>query len=639
MNDALADKLAHLPTGPGVYQHKDAEGTVLYVGKAKNLRSRVRSYFQESRPREARLRILVSKIEDVEIIVTDTEAEALILENNLIKRLKPRYNINLKDDKTYPYICIKNERFPRVFPTRRVKKDGSKYFGPYTDVKSMKIALKTIKEIFKLRSCSLYLSEGNIQAGKFQPCLDYHIQKCAAPCVGYESEAHYNSTIRQIEKLLNGKTKELIGLLKDEMQRLAADKQFEEAAAYRDRVRALEKYSEKQKVVAEDMADRDLFALAEDREDNVAIGVLFKMREGKIIGRQHKVIRPIEDVPDADLMQRLLEDHYTDANFFPDEVLVSHAPSDPEPLATVLREGRGRIVELRVPERGDKASLIRMVEANARLLVGEWKLQKAKADEDYIPKSVKSLQRDLRLKHPPRRIECFDISHLGGTGTVASCVVFEDGKPKKSEYRTFKIRTVESGKPDDFQSMREVIQRRYRKTLEENGPWPDLVVIDGGKGQLSSAVESLRAVDVYGKFPVVGLAKRLEEVFFPGDSQAIMIPRTSSALRLLQRVRDEAHRFAITAQRKQRQKSTLHSELMEIEGVGAKTVKKLLTTFGSVKRVEAATEEALSEVVGPSLASRVHGYFRTEEGKATPDAHAVASEQIPAGPPPTGDVP
>ena len=639
MNDALSDKLAHLPTDPGVYQHRSADGTVLYVGKAKNLRSRVRSYFQDSRPKDKRLRILVSKIEDVEIIVTDTEAEALILENNLIKRLKPRYNILLKDDKTYPYICIKNERFPRVFPTRRVKKDGSKYFGPYTDVKSMKLALKTIKELFKLRSCSLYLSEGNIEAGKFQPCLDYHIQKCAAPCVGYETEEHYNSTIQQIEKLLNGKTKELIALLKDEMQRFAAEKNFEEAAAYRDRIRALEVYSEKQKVATEDETDRDLFALALDREEDIGIGVLFKVREGKIIGRQHKVMRPVEGIEEAELMQRFLEDHYADATFFPDEVLLSHPPESPEPLEEIVREGRGRKVELRVPERGDKASLMRMAEANARLLVGEWKLQKAKQDENRIPRSVLSLERDLRLPRPPRRIECFDISHLGGTGTVASCVVFEDGKPKKSEYRTFKIRTVEKGKPDDFQSMREVLERRYRRTLEENGPWPDLVVIDGGKGQLSSAVESLHAVDVYGKFPVVGLAKRLEEVFFPGDSQSVMIPRTSSALRLLQRVRDEAHRFAVTAQRKQRELSTIRTELLDIEGVGAKTARKLLKTFGSVKRVEAADEAALAEVVGPSVASKVHAYFRTQEGKATADAPAVESEEIPAGPPPKGDVP
>lgn len=633
MTDALAEKLKHLPTRPGVYQHKDAEGTVLYVGKAKNLRNRVRSYFQDSRPKDGRLRVLVSKIEDVEVIVTDTEAEALILENNLIKRLKPRYNVNLKDDKTYPYICIKNERFPRVFPTRRVVRDGSKYFGPYTDVKAMKLALKTITSLFKLRSCSLYLSEENIRAGKFQPCLDYHIQKCAAPCVGYETEEQYDRKIRQIEKLLNGKTKELIALLKDEMQRLAAERRFEEAAELRDRARALETYSERQKVVAEDELDRDLFALALDEEEDVGIGVMFKMREGKLLSRQHKVIRPIEGVEPSVLMQRLLEDYYAEATFFPDEVMLSHAPAAPEPLEEVLRAGRGKKVPLRVPERGEKAGLLRMVEANANLLLGEWKLQREKQQEERIPRSVLALQRDLRLKAPPRRIECFDISHLGGTGTVASCVVFEDGKPKKSDYRTFKIRSLESGEINDFQAMREVVARRYRRTLEENGPWPDLVVIDGGKGQLSSAVEALKAVDVYGRFPVVGLAKRLEEVFTPGDTESVMIPRTSSALRLLQRARDEAHRFAVTAQRKQRQKSTLHSELMDIPGVGAKSVQKLLRAFGSVRLVAEATEEALAEVVGPAIASRVHGYFRTQEGKATPDAPASESEEAPAGPP------
>lgn len=623
MTDALSEKLRHLPTGPGVYQHKDASGTTLYVGKAKNLRSRVRSYFQESRPRDGRLQALVSKIQDVEVIVTDTEAEALILENNLIKELQPRYNVNLKDDKTYPYICIKRERFPRVFPTRRVVRDGSRYFGPYTDVKNMKLVLKTIRDIFQLRSCSLYLSEPNIRAGKFQVCLDYHIQRCAGPCVGYQSEADYNATITQIEKLLQGKTKELIALLRDEMKRLATEKNFEEAARYRDRLQAVEAYGQRQKVVASDEADRDLFALCADREADVAVAVLFTMREGKIIGRRHRILRPLDGHPDGDLLQRMIEDHYAEAPFTPDEVMVSTALPDPEPLEQLLRERQGRKVPLLVPERGDKAGLLRMVEANAELLLGEWKRQKDKADEERIPRSVLSLQRDLHLKRPPRRIECFDISHLGGTGTVASCVVFVDGKPRKSEYRTFKIRSVEHGKADDYQSMREVAARRYRRTLEENGPWPDLVVIDGGKGQLSAAVEALKSVDVYGRFPVVGLAKRLEEVFFPGDSQAIMIPRTSSSLRLIQRARDEAHRFAVTAQRKQREIGTLKTELHEIEGVGAATARKLLSTFGSVKRVAAADEAALAEVVGAARAARVHSYFRTQEGQAEPDAPTI----------------
>ncbi len=622
MNDVLQEKLANLPTGPGVYQHKDAEGTVLYVGKARNLRSRVRSYFQESRPREGRLQVLVSKIEDLEVIVTDTEAEALILENNLIKRLKPRYNVNLRDDKTYPYICIKNERFPRVFPTRRVRRDGSRYFGPYTDVKSMKLMLRTIRSIFKLRTCNLNLAPEPIAAGKYQPCLEYHIKKCAAPCVALQDESSYMQTIRQIEKLLNGHTKELSDLLKDEMKRLAGTMHFEEAAEIRDQLLAVEKYHEKQKVVSLDETDRDLFALAADREHDVACGVIFKVREGKVIGRQHKYLRRIEGIEEPELMQKLLENYYTEATFYPDEVLLSTDVLDSNPLEEFLRQAKGRKVMLRVPERGDKAGLMRMAEANARLLVEEWKAQKAKQDEERVPHAVKALQRDLQLKHLPRRIECLDISHLSGTGTVASCIVFEDGKPKKSEYRTYKVRTVEEGQIDDFRSMKEVVGRRYGRVMQENGPWPDLVVVDGGKGQLSSAVEALKLAEVYGRFPVVGLAKRLEEVFFPGDSESVLIPRTSSSLQLMQRTRNEAHRFAITFQRKQRQLKTLHSELMDIPGIGPKSVRKLLKTFGSVKRVREASREALIEVMGVSYASRVYGHLHPE---AVPPAEEPAS--------------
>ena len=609
MTDDLAEKLANLPTSPGVYQHKDAEGKVLYVGKAKNLRSRVRSYFQEGRPREAKTEALVRKIADVEVIVTDTEVESLLLEDNLIKKIKPRYNVLLKDDKSYPYICIKKERFPRVFPTRKVRKDGSLYFGPYTDARAMKLVLKTIKDLFKLRSCALHLNQAAIEAGKYQPCLDYHIQKCAAPCVGYETEAHYDSTIRQITALLNGKTSELEALLTGEMQRLATEKQFEEAAEVRDRLKALRTYSQKQKVVTDPEVDRDLFAIALDREADAGVGVLFKVREGKIIGREHKIVRGIEGAEDGEILQRIVEGYYANAAFLPNEVFLASELSDASVVEALLREKKGRKVEVRTPQRGEKVDLMNMVEANARLLLGEWQLQQEQREEERIPRSVLSLQRDLRLKNPPRRIECFDISHLGGTGTVASCVVFQDGKPRKSDYRTYKIRTVENGKPDDFQSMREVVERRYSRLLEENGPWPDLVIIDGGKGQLSSSVESLRRVDVYGKFPVVGLAKRLEEVFFPGQSDSVIIPRTSSSLRLIQRVRDEAHRFAVTAQRKQRRIKDLRSELLDIPGVGAKTAKKLLTELGSAKAVRAATEAEIAAVTGPSVAAKIRAHY------------------------------
>ena len=610
MNPALKEKLSGIPRRPGVYQHVDAEGNVLYVGKAKNLRSRVRSYFQDGRPHDGRLAIMIRKIEDVEVIVTDTEVEALILENNLIKQLRPRYNVNLRDDKTYPYICIKNERFPRVFPTRNVRKDGSRYFGPYTDVKTMRLMLETIRSIFKLRTCSLNLSPEAIAAGKYDPCLEFHIKKCAAPCVARQTEAEYDQTIEQVEKLLNGHTRELIDLLSDEMQRLSAEMRFEEAADLRDRVRSLVKYSRQQKVVSSDESDRDLFAVSEDREEDVACGVLFKVREGKVIGRQHKYMRPIEGTSEAELMQRFLEDYYTETTFFPDEVLLGAKTEDVEPLEAVLARGRGRRVSVKVPQRGPKAELMKMVETNARLLLEEWKVQKIKRGEDRIPHAVKSLQEDLRLPTLPQRIECFDISHLSGTGTVASCVVFQDGRPKKSEYRHYKIRSTSEGRPDDFLSMQEVIYRRFRKVKEDEGPWPDLVVIDGGKGQLSSAVEALRSNDSYGRFPVIGLAKRLEEVYFPGDTEPLFIPRTSTSLQLLQRVRNEAHRFAITFQRNQRKKSTLHTELRKISGIGEKTAQKLIKTFGSVKGVRAASADDVAAAVGRSAARKIAEFFQ-----------------------------
>ncbi len=612
MTPELQEKLAHLPTGPGVYQHKDADDKTIYVGKAKNLRNRVRSYFQEGRPRDARLTALVRKIADVEIIVTDTEAEALILENNLIKKLKPRYNVNLKDDKTYPWICIKNERFPRIFPTRRVVKDGSKYFGPYTDVKNMHRVLDAIRSMFKLRTCSLNLAPEPIAAGKYQACLEYHIKKCAAPCIGEQSEEDYNQTIARIEKLLNGHTRELKTLLTDDMQRLAAAHRFEDAAERRDQIRALDVYSEKQKVVSAEGGDRDVFALCLDREEDVACGVLFKIREGTVIGRQHHYLRRLEGRSEAELMQTLLESYYTEAAFFPDEVLLSTAPEDAGIIEAFLREHRGRKVALKVPERGDKAGLMGMAESNARLLLEEWKQQKQARDENRVPHAVEALGRDLKLPALPRHIECFDISHLGGTGTVASCVVFENGVPKKSAYRHYKVRTVEEGKPDDFQSMREVVGRRYKRLLEENGPWPGLVVIDGGKGQLSSAVAALKEAEVYGKFPVVGLAKRLEEVFFPGDTDSVLIPRASASLQLLQRVRNEAHRFAVTFQRKQRQLKTLNTELLDIPGVGAVTARKLLRAFGSVRRVREADEQALAEVAGKAAARRIAAHYQID---------------------------
>ena len=615
MNETLEKKLDNLPTEPGVYKHLDDEGAVLYVGKAKNLRNRVRSYFHESRPRDGRIAIMVKKIADVEIIVTDTEVEALILENNLIKELQPRYNVNLRDDKSYPYICIKNERFPRVFPTRTVRKDGSKYFGPYTDVKQMNRLLDAIRSVFQLRTCSLDLAEDKIETGKYDVCLQYHIDNCKAPCVGKQSEADYEATIERVEKLLNGQTKELTERLEAQMEEASENLNFEEAARIRDQIDALKKYSRQQKVVSQDFEDRDIFGLHLDREEDVACGVVFQVREGKMIGRRHKYIAPVDGRAPEELLLAFAEDYYTSATFFPDEVLFSHDPNelptdDTVPLEELLAAEKGKQVPIKVPQRGEKASLMRMVKSNAKLLVNEWTLQRMKRRKERIPQSVKDLKSDLRMDELPRRIECFDISHLGGTETVASCVVFKDAKPRKSDYRTYKIRSTEEGTPDDFKAMREVITRRYRRMKKEDGPWPHLVVIDGGKGQLSSAVASLKEVGVYGKFSVIGLAKRLEEVFTPGDSDPVLIAKDSTSLQLLQKVRNEAHRFAVTYQRKRRKKKTLHSELLDIHGIGPKTAQALLSEFGSVQRVKEADHDALAAVVGPAKAETVVDYFR-----------------------------
>ncbi len=607
--DSLQAKVSELPARCGVYQFLDENHNPLYIGKANNLRSRVRSYFRKDAHVQGRIKLLVAKAVDVQVIVTDNEAEALILENNLIKERKPRYNINLRDDKTYPYICIKKEPFPRIFTTRRIIKDGSKYFGPYTDVGSMRRALGVIRSIFKIRTCSLDLSPEPIQRGKYQTCLEFHIKKCAAPCVGYQSAESYDETVAQVEMLLKGHTSALKHTLQEAMQAASEQQQYEEAARLRNQIDAIETYAQRQKVVTAIPVDRDLFALATARDENAAVGICFKVREGKIIGREHKIMRQIEGHDDSVLMQRYLENYYTQTAFFPEEVFLNTPISEPEALMGFLTAQRGKKVLLFTPQRGQKAELMRMVQANADLLLGEFKLELLKRGEDRIPFAIKALQSDLRLSKLPRRIECFDISHLGGTGTVASCIIFHNGRPRKSDYRSYKIRGVPDGKPDDFLSMEEVIRRRFQRIQDEDGPWPDLVVVDGGKGQLSSAVKALKQTDTYGNFPVIGLSKRLEEVYFPEDKEPYHIAKQSASLQLIQRVRDEAHRFAVKIQRKQRKSRLLHSELLNIPGVGPKTVQKLIRAFGSVRKIKHADQKALKNIVGPSLAKQIEAYF------------------------------
>lgn len=607
----LAEKLESLPADPGVYQHKDAQGTVLYVGKAKNLRNRVRQYFQKSRSIDPRIAQMLSRATDLEVIVTDSEVEALILEANLIKQLKPRYNVNLKDDKSYPYIVITNEPFPRVFVTRQIRRDGSRYFGPYTDVKNVRAALKAIRDIFMIRSCNFILDDDTIARKKVKLCLDYHIKKCEGPCEGLVSAGRYQAMIEQVAALLRGKSESLIRSLQQEMEAHAAAMRFEEAAALRDRIRGLQAYAERQKAVDLDSVDRDIIAVAGEGDD--ACGVIFRIREGKMIGRRHYYITNVEGKLPGEVLGTLLHQHYLESDDLPEEILLPDNPDDAAALQEWLGARRGGAVRLIVPAEGEEAKLVHLSKTNARFLLDELKIQRLKRAES-LPHAVTALQHDLRLTTPPRRIECFDNSNIQGEDAVASLVVFVDGKPRKSEYRKFKIRSVQG--PDDFASMREVVERRYTHLLAEQGTLPDLIVVDGGKGQLSSAVDVLQRLGL-GALPVIGLAKKLEEVYTPGASEPAWIARTSGGLRLLQRIRDEAHRFAVTYHRTLRDRRTLQTELDLISGVGKKRAKELLEAFGSVQGVRFASLEQLAEVVGPKTAERIKSYFAVEQEDET----------------------
>jgi excinuclease ABC subunit C len=615
----LNSKLENLPVSPGIYQFKDSTGKVIYVGKAKVLRNRVKQYFQ-SRPSGVRISAMISKIADLEIIKTDTEVEALILELNLIKTLKPRYNVNLKDDKSYPYIVITNELFPRVFPTRSKRNDGSKYFGPYTDVKTMRYALRTLKHIFMIRSCNLNLTEESIANHKFKVCLDYHINKCEGPCEGLVSRLEYNDMINQVAKMLNGKTNSLIKDLNVRMDEYSKNMMFEKAAKLRDKIDAINVYSSRQKMVDEEIIDRDIFAV--EKEDNDGCGMILKIRDGKVIGKSHFYLNNLLEKNDDEILENLLTNYYTKTDFIPDEIYLESELENLPVLKEWLEKRKNDKVNFVIPKIGEKAKLVAMVKANARLMLEDLKLAKLK--REFVAPSVDALKRDLKMDKLPRRIECYDISHIQGTDTVASLVVFHDGKPRKTEYRKFKINSVlnETGTPDDFLSMREVIYRRYKRVLEEKLNFPDLIVIDGGKGQLSSAVKVLTDLGIKTRnlkedvqnnsLNIIGLAKRLEEVYFPGDSDPQTIPKTSSGLKLLQKIRDEAHRFAIEFHRSLRDKRTFATELTEIAGIGEKTAKKLLKEFGSVENLKElilTNPEKVEEFSGKKVFEKLKEFF------------------------------
>ena len=591
MTDIVAEKLKLLPDSPGVYIMKDDHGKIIYVGKAIVLKNRVRQYFQSSRNHTPKVRAMVSHIADFETIMTANEVESLILEANLIKKHRPRYNIRLKDDKSYPYVKVTvQEDFPCVFITRRVLRDGARYFGPYTNVTALRDSLKLLRRLFPLRTCRTMPE---------RPCLEYHIKRCLAPCVGKVEAEDYRAMIRAVLLFLEGRTDDVERELEQRMNAAAEAYHFETAARLRDQLSAVRTAAERQNIVT-GAGDQDAVGMARSAA-GVCVQIFF-IRGGKMIGREHFLLRGSEEESDADILRAFLEQYYNQATFVPREVLLPCA-IDAAAQATIeawlaARKGGGKVALL-TPQRGTKHDIVQMATGNAAKFLADEETRRSLLDEQTLG-AVEELGRYLGLKHPPRRMECFDISHNQGQETVASMVVFEDGAPKKSDYRRFKIRSTE-GKPDDFLSMREVTTRRYVGLPEEE--LPDLIIIDGGKGQLSSALEIIRHAAGHKDVPVVGLAKQFELVFTEGNSEPVELPRRSQALYLIQRIRDEAHRFAITFHRKLRGKRNLVSVLDHIVGIGPKRRQSLRTHFGSLEKIKEASVEELAAAPGMNRTS------------------------------------
>ncbi len=587
------DKVKQVPTKPGVYFFKNETGEIIYIGKAKHLRNRVRSYFQNSKHQSAKNISMIKRIVDIEWIVVRTEVEALLTEANLIKKHQPHYNINLRDDKSFPYIRITKEPYPRVFITREIIRDGSKYFGPYTDVRHLRRSLKAVHRIFPVRSCDFFIDDKSIEDKKVSLCLDYHIKKCQGPCEGMVNEKDYNDMIKQVIEFLQGRTKETELYIKNQMQKASSQMRFEDAGIYRDQLHAIGKFKDQQRKVAADFEDRDVFALA--KEEDYGVAVIVRIRNGRITSREKISLRNIDD-SDEVMMETIITRFYLETDFIPKEISLPNDPNNKDQLIIWLKEKRGGAIKLQIPQKGERAKEVRLAFQNAKLLLGEWLINRKKRME-LVPKMINQLQEDLHMKVPPRKIEAFDISHLGGTNTVASMVCFVDGKPRKSLYRKFKVKTVDG--IDDFASMREIVHRRYKRQQKEGKSFPDLILIDGGKGQLSMAVSALRELGL-DYLPIIGLAKRLEEVFIPGSSDAQSIHKQSPGLILLRRIRDEAHRFAITFQKQQRTKTISKSIFHEIKGMGDQRVKKLLLTYKDLKSIAKLKPSKIQNDIGVS---------------------------------------
>ena len=595
-SEFIQSLLKTLPNNPGVYQYYDSEGKIIYVGKAKDLKKRVSSYFSKDQSENGKTHILVKKIVDIKFIIVDTELDALLLENNLIKKYQPRYNVLLKDDKTYPWICVKNERFPRVFTTRNIVKDGSVYFGPYASVKVMHTVLDLIKQLFKLRNCNLNLSEQNIKAKKFKVCLEYHIGNCKGPCVGHESEEEYNQTISSIKEIIKGNINTVSKHLKRILQTHVEKLEFEKAHIIKEKIDALEKFQSKSTVVSPTITNVDVFSITSD--EKTAYVNFLKVVNGSIIQGHTIELKKKLDESNQELLAlsivELRERFHSDAK----EVIV------PFEIETEFPN-----IDFIIPQRGDKKHLLELSERNVEYYKREKIKQESLVDpERHTKRILEQMKKDLRLTEEPRHIECFDNSNFQGAYPVAAMTVFKDCKPSKKNYPHFNIKTVEG--PDDFASMEEIIYRRYKRVLEENQSMPQLIVIDGGKGQLSAALESLDKLGLRGKVAIIGIAKKLEEIYFPGDSIPMYLDKRSESLKIIQQIRDEAHRFGITHHRNKRDKGTLKTELTEIKGISDTTAQKLLSHFKSVKKVKEANEKELTEIIGKAKAKIILDFYK-----------------------------
>ena len=592
--------MAALPLLPGVYQFLDRNGTIIYVGKAKSLRKRVSSYFVQSKEHSAKVRVLVKQIEAIQHIVVNSEQDALLLENSLIKTHQPRYNILLKDDKTYPWIVLRRENFPRVESTRIVRHDGSQYFGPYGSVSMQRSILEFIREVVPLRTCKLNLAAQAIARGKYGVCLQYHLGNCKGPCIGAQSEEEYAELTEMVRSVLKGDLRPVHHYLEQNMREAAEALRFEQAQRFKQRLEALENYQSRSVIVSAKIVDCDIFSLLED--DDVAYCNFIRLRNGSIVALHTVRLTTGVDASREDMLSAAIQ--YIVENISHDlsrEVIVPFVPS-----AAMLFDK----VVFTVPKRGEKAELLEFSLKSARIYRAEqMKNLEIKNPERHTERLMNAMQRELHLDKQPRHIECFDNSNLQGTNPVASCVVFRDGKPSRKEYRHFNVKTVVG--PDDFASMREIVYRRYSRLLEEGAELPDLIIVDGGKGQLSSAYEVLCALGIEKRVPIVGLAKRIEEVFYPNDPMPYYLSRTGEPLKVVCHIRDEAHRFGITFHRQKRSKAFINSELEQIEGIGAKSLNALLKRFKTVSKVREASLAELAEVVGEARARKIIEYFNS----------------------------